>query len=253
MDADRMLWREQYLVRTYELDLRGSVSVRGVCNYLQDAAGNHAQALGVAVEQLQKHKVTWVLSRLHVQLRAYPRWREKILVETWPASVDKLYAVRDFLLLDAAENVIGAATSAWLLIDIEKRRPVRLPSFIGTMHRSARGRVIPDPFEKLPVPADSTAAMRFQVCRADLDLNQHVNNVKYIDWLLEQVPDDVWRHRQLRTLEIDFRSESVLGDHILSQTVEMQGNPREQVFVHRLFRETDRRELVRARTVWDEA
>ena len=77
-------------MRAYEADERGRASILTVCNYLQEAAGNHAFHLNLAVDQLLKQDLTWVLARLHVRMNSYPRWRDELAITTWPSGANRL-------------------------------------------------------------------------------------------------------------------------------------------------------------------
>jgi hypothetical protein len=72
------IWTENHVVRSYEVDPCGRLSVVSVCNYMQEAASNHAHALGVSIHHLAGQNVTWVLSHLALRIRSCPEWRETI-------------------------------------------------------------------------------------------------------------------------------------------------------------------------------
>jgi acyl-ACP thioesterase len=242
-----VVWRETFRVRAYEIDPRGRVSLPNVCNYLQEVAGNHATALGWSVDQLLERGLTWVLSRLHVRLARFPAWREELAVTTWPAGVERVFAVREFELAGADGAAIGAATTGWLLLGSGGRRPLRPPAEIEEIARGAPPRVIPDRFGKLPEIAGDAAEKAFDVRFADLDINQHANNVSVILWLLEGVPEEVLLACRPHEMEVEFRAEGRLGDRVLSQVA---ADPGERQFLHRLVRAGDGREMARARTLW---
>jgi medium-chain acyl-[acyl-carrier-protein] hydrolase len=243
------IWQEQFKVRAYEVGMDAALTMQSVCNYLQETAGNHAFQLGVAVNHLIKKNLTWVLSRLHVQMERYPFWREMVDLKTWPADVDPLFAVRDFEIYDLKNQLIGKATSSWMLLDIKQRKPVPIPEYIRNMHAESPGRAIPDRFDKLPVMQQPQYEKIFHVRLSDLDVNQHVNNVTYIEWGLETVPETIWQRYFLSDMEITFRAESNFGDHIISQS-ESQDQGKNRVYIHQLYREEDKRELARLRTLW---
>ncbi len=242
-------WKERFRIRAYEVGPRAQVTIQTICNYLQEAAGNHAQALNVSVDRLYKENLTWVLSRLHVQMNSYPRWQQHITVETWPSAVHKLYAVRDFRLHDSDGNEFGTATSSWMLINLTSRRPVSMPDYIRSLHDNTPGRAIDDAFDTLPDVEHADNTRHFNVRVSDLDMNQHVNNVNYIEWGLESVPEEIRTRFQLRHFEISFKAESRFGDRI--QAGSRQQNDHDTVcFHHALYREADGKTLARMKSSW---
>ena len=244
------VWSEEFRVRAYEIDASGRASVPAVCNWLQESAGNHATSLGWAVDALQQQGLTWVLSHLHLRLRRRPGWRERLEIATWPSGVQRLFALREFRISSAGGEELGVATTAWLLVSSSRLRPARPPVAVQEIARGAPARVLDDPFAKLPEVVRAELETAAEVRYADLDMNRHANNVSLIAATLEPLPEDVVVGSPLAELEVEFRSEAVHGDRLSVQAQEEGGEGRR--FLHRIRREGDGREVVRARTVWTE-
>jgi acyl-ACP thioesterase len=240
---------QNFSIRSYEINSYGKLSIIGLCNYLQEIAGNHARKLGVSVDILFKQKMTWVLARLHIRMNSYPNWRDEIKIETWPSDAYGRYAVRDFLIFDSRGALIGDATTSWMLISFATNKPITMPDFIHNIKIPNRERAINDPFEKIPLLEKLDIEKKFYVRLSDLDINQHVNNVNYIEWAVETIPIDIWQNFRLAELEISFRAESKYGDRIISQTQRIKKD-QQQIFLHRLLRESDQRDVALLKTNW---
>jgi acyl-ACP thioesterase len=102
--------------------------------------------------------------------------------------------------------------------------------------------------EKLPAPVRPESKKSYEVRYSDIDIHHHVNNIKYIEWILDSVPTEMNRTHQIHTFEINFLAESSYEDVISIQTETLHGSP--PVFLHRVSREGEGRELCRARTGW---
>lgn len=240
-----MIHQEKFTVRSYEMDVQGVASVPAICNYLQEVAGNHATELGVAVDHLFKKNMTWVLSRLHIQVFRFPFWREEIKIETWPSGRQRKFATRDFLIFDQKHNILVKATSSWMIIDLKTQKPTVMPEFMDEIGLPDRQRAIDDSFPKMTLPKNPNLEQKFDVRLGDLDINQHVNNVKYIEWALESVPLDIWKAKILASLEISFRAETKHGERIIIQTEQ-----NENIFLHRVISEDDQRDLAVLKSTW---
>jgi len=240
-----MIHQEKFTVRSYEMDVQGVASVPAICNYLQEVAGNHATELGVAVDHLFRKNMTWVLSRLHVQVFRFPFWREQIKIETWPSGRQSKFATRDFLIFDQKHNILVKATSSWMILDLKTQKPIVMPEFMDGIRLPDRKRAIEDSFPKMTAPKSPNIERNFDVRLSDLDINQHVNNVKYIEWALESVPLDVWKEKILAELEISFRAETKYGEKIIIQTE--QSN---DIFLHHVKSEDDNRDLALLKSTW---
>ena len=238
---------EHYPVRSYEIDSGGQLTIPALCNYLQESAGLHARELGASVDQLRREGMTWFLWRLHMKIDMLPAWGETVTVETWPAELGKPFAIRDFR-IRRGDREIGLATSAWLLMDIVKKRPIRhLPPRIRDLHPDPPRRALKDPFHRLPACEHPNSACDFTVRRGDLDLNGHLNHVATIVAMLEAVPAELAVH-QLETLEVEFRGEGRYGDALEARCEGTDSDLR-----HVLVRKPDGKELARARSHWQES
>jgi acyl-ACP thioesterase len=215
---------------------------------MQEAASKHADALGVSIQQLLAENYTWLLSRLKIKIGTYPVWGDQLAVHTWPSGIERLFALRDFHLKDQNNNDVAAALSAWLVLDTLKRRPVRISRFVDRLNPLEGRHVLSDPLEKLPKVEAFAYERRFHVRYRDLDINQHVNNASYVEWMIESLPADVQNKLRLSELEINFLAESFLQDRVVAWCQTQDST--HTVFHHALFREADGQELVRARTVW---
>ncbi len=240
-----MIHQEKFTVRAYEMDVQGVASVPAICNYLQEVAGNHATELGVAVDHLFKKNMTWVLSRLHIHVFRFPFWREEIKIETWPSGRQNKFATRDFLIFDQKHNILVKATSSWMIIDLKTQKPIVMPEFMDEIRLPDRQRAIDDSFPKMTLPKNPNLERKFDVRLGDLDINQHVNNVKYIEWALESVPLDIWKAKILASLEIIFRAETKYGQRIIIQTEQ-----NEDIFLHRVTSEDNQRDLAVLKSTW---
>jgi len=242
------IWKENFPIRSYEVDCGGRLSIISIINFMQEAASKHADALGVSIQQLLAEDFTWLLSRLKIKMNTYPLWTDELTVHTWPSGTQRLFALRDFHLKDQNQNDVGAALSAWLVIDTIKRRPVRISRFVDRLKPIDGHHILADQLDKLPKVESYTDERFFRVRYRDLDINRHVNNASYVEWMLEGMPADTQNELRLLELEINFLAESFLQDRIIARCQSQDSTP--PVFQHVLLREQDGQELVRARTVW---
>jgi acyl-ACP thioesterase len=245
----RTTHREIFQVRAYETDTRGRLQIPILCQLLQEAATAHAAILGVAVESLIESGFAWVLSRLHLEVEHWPATDEKIVITTWPEAANRLFTERRFEIVDSSERWIGAVSTLWLVLDLERRRPVRLPPQVTD--RLGEHDLGPEPrrFEELDPPDPAEHELGFTVRRSDLDLAEHVNNTSYVEWAIEAVPDEVWGSCELAELEIQFLSECQHGQTVTSrsQAIARQNNTEVR---HQLIRKDDGTEVARARSTW---
>ena len=244
-------YTEWFTLYSFQEDENCTARVQALCDYMQDAAGNHAAVLGVSMERLGQDDLAWVLARIRVTPESLPAVHERILVETWPVGVEGLQFRRDFVLRREDGSIIARAVTHWIVISTATRKVCRVPAFIAEIALSNTATALEDTKSKLPEAGPEFETCSFRARLADVDRNHHVNNVRYMDWILESVPENVRATMQLADMEVLFRAESFRGDHILARAMpEAEAGETGRGFVHSLVREEDGRELVRARTLW---
>ena len=236
-----------FAVRSYECAPDGSASLQTICNYLQETAWIGAKKNGIDLQRPEDADRGWALIGLHLEMMRYPAWGDKLTIATWPSGKRRLYAYRDFLLQNYSDEIIGRATSAWVVFDLRRRRLLRLPEWFNRGVPQDCPRVLSDDLDTpLPDLSQVDSACRFHVRLSDLDTQKHVNNVQYIVWASEAAHEQLQGGMQVSGMEVRFLSESKLGDKVLS---EMQAAEAD-ASLHRVLRESDRAALMRARFNW---
>ena len=222
-----------WAVRTYECGPDGVATMASVCNWLQEAASLNAETLSFSKSNFEAagENISWVLTRLKVRMSRFPKWGETVSILTFPRGGRRIVAWRDFVLSGANGEEIGRATSEWMLIDLQSRKVVAIPESVFDAADTVRGPVFGDePFAKLRWDCRETSAdaLVFRARRGDIDLNGHVNNVHYVEWLLEGRPAAAGSCNEL---EIVFKSETLAGDEVRVESDETEPG----VFVHRVY------------------
>jgi medium-chain acyl-[acyl-carrier-protein] hydrolase len=234
-------------LKSYQLDHRGRMPVWVIYQDLQEAAEMNAVDLGFDTETLLQRGLTWVLSRLQLRVSSVPKGRQGLEVETWPAAVESRFAHRDFRLrLPGMQEYFAVASSAWLLLDTTRFRPVTVSTHLPEKMWLHRPRMVPEPFPSLDPDGEPALVTEFHVRRSDLDMNDHVNNVHYVEWLAESVPEQLWRDADVTALDIEYKRALKFGDTVVVAT-HAAGD---DTYIHRMSVAGQQGDVVRARTAW---
>lgn len=246
MKSDTHYLKALYPVRSYETLADGCLSVFDLLNYLQDAAWHHANRLGVGVETLHTHGLTWMMHRLNVETMRWPLLGQSVQVRTWPSGVDKYFVRRDFEVTLADENAapIARASSIWIVADVAKRQMISVPAFIsaiGVVNEEAMEK----PTAKFQVAGPWEKQQMIQAGFFQLDMNRHVNNSWFVRWALCALPEDFLAAHTLAHAEYIFKQEGNWKDE-LAVSWKRDG----EHFLHLVESAQSGRELFRARTRW---
>lgn len=244
----KSVFTARYRVRSYETDFLGRLKPVSIVNYFQDAASSHADLLGFSVADLLRSRLTWMLSRYQIRVLRYPCAGEELLVRTWRSAVDGYYALRDFELIDSHGRLLAVASSSWLIVSLESRRPVRIKTAVEDFPIHA-SRSFPDDFITFPKREAYERELPFQVRMGDLDQNRHVNNAVYLDWALEATDPDILQNYLPVEIHIAYRAEELYGGKIISRSAALN-TPGSEIFLHQLVSEGEDRELTRLLTIW---
>ena len=241
-------WEDEYCISFDEVDTKNEAFLPVLWSFMQETAWHHADHLRLGYSDLMEHNYFWVLSRLSIQMEEYPRWGDQIRVKTWLAGIGRLFALRHFSIADSKGKIIGTAKSAWLVLDLESRKPRKIGPVFKHIEHLFEGVSVTEEPEKIPPPAYPKMEKSYTVRYSDIDMHHHVNNIKYIEWVLDSFPFEMNQTHQIHTFEINFLAESSCGDAIAIHSEPLQES--QPAFLHHVVRTADGRELCRARTGW---
>lgn len=285
LTEDGLSYKESFIVRCYEVGINKTATVETIANLLQEVGCNHAQSVGFSTDgfattlTMRKLHLIWVTARMHIEIYRYPAWSDVVEIETWCQSEGRIGTRRDWILKDyATGEVIGRATSKWVMMNQDTRRLQKVTDDVRDEYLVFCPKTL-----RLAFPEENNASLKKIVKledpaehsklglvprRADLDMNQHVNNVTYIGWVLESIPQEVIDDYELGTITLDYRRECQHDDIVDSltspeldedgsvlQTTNGSPNPvkdgdESRQFLHLLRLSGDGLEINRGRTEW---
>lgn len=233
LDNVRHSYSEKFVIRCYEVGMNRTASIETIANLLQEVACNHAQSVGFSTDgfattpSMRKRRLIWVTTRMHIEVDEYPVWGDVVQIETWCQAEGKAGTRRDWLISNVATGkLIGRVTSTWVMMNQDTRRLSRITDDV----REEYAQHCPDP-PRYAFPEENSSSLKkisklqdpaqhlrsgLMPRRGDLDMNQHVNNVTYIGWILESTPPDVLDTHQLHRITLDYRRECKHGDAVES-------------------------------------
>ncbi len=215
METNALLpWQESNKIHTYEVDFNNLVKLSSVFNYMQEAASNNANQLKFGYDDLIKEELFWVLSRAKIEIFNYLNVGNEIIIETWPKGIDKLFALRDFKILNSNDKIVGKATTAWLLLDSKTMRPVKPDLLLNKVPQHKIEPAIEEVPGKIAEPETKELITQKTISYTDIDVNQHVNNVKYVEFVLDSFTHYQYKEMKISAMQINFLSESKYGDRI---------------------------------------
>ncbi|AGC67979.1 acyl-ACP thioesterase [Thermoclostridium stercorarium subsp. stercorarium DSM 8532] len=213
-----LVYRNSYIVGYRDVDFNNDLRLSSLFGYFQDTAIMNVEKLGIGVNTLsEKYSVSWVLTKILVEINRIPKWNEKITVETWPHRPKKFEFDRDFRVRDDNGNIIAAAISNWVLLDL-KTREIRKSEIISgdypplefTDERALEGRL-----RKLRPAGEPEVVYKRVLGYSDTDANGHINNAKYIDFIMDCFSIEEHKKHSVRSIQVNYLKEVFPGDTLI--------------------------------------
>lgn len=213
-DASKLTFRVSNCINSAETDAFGRLRPSSLLNLLIQAAIGSADQLGFGYSSLQKQELFWVLSRILIKIDRPILWKENITIETWPKSVERIIYLRDFLIRDADDNLIGRASSGWLAIDLKTKRPKIVKERAEIFSQLKNKAALEEIPSKLPA-AEAENQFHFQTYYSDIDLNKHVTSTRYLDWMMDSFDMNFHQQHYPQEIQLNYMKETMLGEEII--------------------------------------
>ena len=209
-----MIIENEYTVKLSEIGKGNKATNKTILSYLEDIGGIHSNKAGYGIFEIEQTHLSWILLGWRLQVIRRPRYAETVKIKTWSKGVIKLYTYREFEIYDEQENLIAKASSKWILLDTEKGKIVRIAPELIAKYEPETDKVVfgIEEFEKIKEPDEYQFETQYVVRRADIDVNNHMHNLNYIELANEALPEEIYRGALFNEVKITYKKEIKLGE-----------------------------------------
>lgn len=205
-----MKYSYDYEIKYQEVDGRKRLRLFNLENYLLEVAGRVADELGFGIRALHPIGLTWILTRMSVEMYELPTHCEKVRFETWIEGNMHMLSTRDYRIW-SGDRLIGVCKSVWAVLDMEKREIVNcfdMPVFEGCVD----GEVLDLPRVRMTTIPEPTGCTPHKVVYSDIDYNGHCNSCRYLQAMTDAYLPDYYG-KKVR-LDINYSKEAMLGEEL---------------------------------------
>ena len=211
-----MFFTRDFRVNLSMLGQNSYISNKGLLSILQDIAEMHSSSIGHGVTDIYKTNYSWALLNWKVQIISRPKYSDVLTIKTWSRESKKLYCYRDFEILNSDGDTIAIATSKWVLIDIKTGKIAKIDDSMMSLYEPENKAIFgTEEIDKLVEPDNYLSTIDYVIRKADIDVNNHVNNLCYIDIALEAFPGTTNEFNSCNEFEIVYRRQIKFDDNIL--------------------------------------
>lgn len=238
-------------VRYQDTDPRLRATPTALVGIMQEAAILHSEAVGRGIDYLSSRHLSWMIVQTRAQIKQLPVWRTRVQVTTWPSEMGRLLSRREFILSDEEGRPFLTATTLWAFMDTLKRRVTRVPAEVGNAYPVFEQRALEESFRRPALCENPQLEKSFAIRRWEIDFNGHVNNLCYLDWMLETLPDEIWEGFHISELNIRYQKEAGPAGSVQAVAVELiTGDRQQRRFAHEIRLGDSGDPIAVAETAW---
>lgn len=204
-----------FLAEPFHCDFSGRLFLGHLGNHMLNAADFHSTDRGFGMRYLLTVNRSWVLSRLAIEMAEMPRMYTRFNVETWVESAMRYFTNRNFAVRGEDGTIYGYGRSIWAMIDTETRQPTDILSINDGSINSWIEKEKTCPIDKggrVRMSDDAEFVRTIETNYNDVDINGHINSVKYIEHVLDLWPLEWYKEHTIRRFEIAYVAEAHAGD-----------------------------------------
>lgn len=191
----------------------GYLKYTDLCNLIQLTAAAHSELGGISFSDMQEFNQAWVLSRMRIEITELPKWKDVVTITTWIKSLENSRSVRAIEVVLNGNKIIGSETF-WVVFNTKNRRPEELKLAISHFELYPERKATENSLSKIIIDESLANLTEKEVVLSDLDIVNHVNNVKYLEWCLDYVDPKTILSQEIESFEMNFIKELSLKDKI---------------------------------------
>lgn len=212
-----MKFEQSNIVGIRQIGLKNKMSNYGILSFFEDVSGVHSDSIGYGINDIQTKKVAWLLMDWSLDVIKRPSCGEKVFARTWAIKDDKpTYQVfRKFDLRNENGEVLATATSKWILFSLETNKITKITSSITDLyHPEENSKDVQHDIKKLREPSSYDSVFEYKIKRADIDINQHLHNLNYLNLAYEALPEDVYNNSEFNKVNIMYKHQIKYGANV---------------------------------------
>ena len=208
------VYTHNFLLTAAQCNAQRELAPAMLVQQIIEVSTEHADAIGVGFKNLAADGNLWVLSRIAIEMKRYPKLLENYSLSTWVESYNRHFSERNFEIRGSGGEIIGYARTIWVAINMKTRRPANLSGF-DFLADVVSDKVCPIARQDKIRPAETPQmchSYTFQV--SDIDVNRHVNSSRYVELIINQMDLETYDNFFVARFEIEYRRESHFGDEV---------------------------------------
>ena len=208
------IFTDKRQIEYLDVDKDNKLTNTAIINMMQDVAGGHSESINDGLNDKKTNGTAWLILNWKIEVLSRPKYKDIITINTWARKIEKCFSLRDYEIY--CNNIlIAKATSKWVLVNANTARIVRVPEKTIEKYEPNGKSVFEEEMEeKLKEPENSILTYEETVGRTKIDTNNHLNNVYYLNFAIESLPEEVYENEELNNIEIMYKRASKYKENL---------------------------------------
>ena len=207
------IYEKKLSVQFGDVDIHNRLTMKGALRLMQEACNCHSQAVGFGVNDIETTGYSWMLHQQRLQLYERPRWNTPLCIRTWSRGAQGPLCLRDFEARRESGELVAVAASGWLLVNAATQRLEQASKEMLLKFGTEERGVFDEPLRRLKALPDAEKRWEYTILRRDIDINRHTNNLCYLDYALESLPEE-YDEADFNEADLLYKKAAFLGDRI---------------------------------------
>lgn len=221
------MFKEKHVVTSNDVDSSLQIRVSSLLRHMQETATNHADKIKFGHNELGKDNHIWVIIRMQLEINRLPALDEEFYITTHPGKAKAFMFPRYFQVYDKHNNLLLNASSTWVVLNYETRKVVINPFKDRKLPEEEDNKDLALP-EKVLGESPTLVETR-KAKYSEVDMNGHINNTRYVDYILDLHDSEFHKKKMIKSLLINFDKEIMEGD-----LISLYSNNQEPEIIHGL-------------------
>ena len=191
----------------------GALKLPELANILQLTAAEHADLGGVGFDDLSQYDQSWVMNRMRIEIGELPIFSQEIEVKTWIEELKGFKSTRNFEVSRGGKKILGVS-SLWAIFNMQRRRPDTLQFDTSYVEQYPEIHATAVANRRIDLSFETSEKFDHQVQFSDLDIVNHVNNIKYLEWCINHLDPSIVLDNRITAIDLNYIKELSLGDQI---------------------------------------
>ena len=204
-----MIYKEQFKIGLKDIGKNNELTNKAILEFLENIADHHSDYVGYGANTTKKTQRTWLLLDWQLEVIKRPRYGQILDINTWSRYTNKCYSYRDFEVYDENGTLCAIATSKWIFIDISKNKITKVEENVISKYEPEEEKSVFKILElpKVKEPIEYISTVEYKIRRADIDINNHLHNLNYLDLAYEALPEEVYEKSIFNNVRISYKKE----------------------------------------------